>query len=609
VFLESQDGKIMADKFDPYSEWLGIKETQRPLTNYQLLGLLPYESRVDVIEENARKQQARLAVVSKGDQAMLAKRVAFEVESAKTCLLNSATKAAYDDGLRPREATAAKDESAKPAKTLIIESQVEKHPLKGRDPGRLPAAHALSGRATRAISTLTVDSQPSLPRPPVANFADQKATAKVAISRETAPPRRGPPASARPPAAPIVDSSAGFRPTAVSSSIRPADSVKKPRSHSKTRDASRRNSRRAWLTAAAAGGCVMAVAVMLMAQRPPADEKKAVPRAAQQKGAYAFVPTSSVPAKPVATAPPQPNSGQSPTAARPAMLPPDSTRQPDTKPTQSPDVPGNVPKRNSDRPHAGPARDGAANNRIAPVPHNQMIRPISIRLASGAALTESMLSIPTGWQQSLFPQGIAPFVDTYPNDAVRGVFTLKKGLLHGWAATLYDNGRLQTLALYKDARLHGPLRQWSKNGERILYADYKCGRKDGLLCFFQKGKPRLIQEWTTGRVQSESLVKWKQGSPYALPKAQFTENDIAESSRASEELDELEEMLRQDETQLKQKLVKLYEKTHARTKQKRASQGAAGKQAAQRNRIPADNAPRAAESEAFWRGALRNAGF
>jgi hypothetical protein len=112
------------------------------------------------------------------------------------------------------------------------------------------------------------------------------------------------------------------------------------------------------------------------------------------------------------------------------MFPRDSTRPLDSKPAKSPDVAGNVPKRNSE----------------PPVQETRMNRPLSIRLASGAALTESMLSIPAGWQQSLFPAGIAPFVDTYPNDTVRGVFTLKKSRLHGWAATLYENGRLQTLA-------------------------------------------------------------------------------------------------------------------------------------------------------------------
>lgn len=96
----------MDSEFDPYAAWLGIEDKQRPLTNYQLLGLAPFELQAEVIEDHAQQQHAKLIPFSKGEHALMAKRLAFEIESAKTCLLNPATRAAYDAALRGREGTA-----------------------------------------------------------------------------------------------------------------------------------------------------------------------------------------------------------------------------------------------------------------------------------------------------------------------------------------------------------------------------------------------------------------------------------------------------------------------------------------------------------------------
>lgn len=50
----------MDHALDPYSDWLGIKDKQRPLTNYQLLGLPCLESQTEQIESHAQQQLAKL---------------------------------------------------------------------------------------------------------------------------------------------------------------------------------------------------------------------------------------------------------------------------------------------------------------------------------------------------------------------------------------------------------------------------------------------------------------------------------------------------------------------------------------------------------------------
>jgi hypothetical protein len=108
----------MAEKLDPYAAWLGIQDAHRPVTNYQLLGLTPFESNHDAIENGAQQQLAKLAAFLKGENARLAKRIAFEIESARTCLLNPATKAAYDSTLGAREHPG---KAKQPARTVAVQ--------------------------------------------------------------------------------------------------------------------------------------------------------------------------------------------------------------------------------------------------------------------------------------------------------------------------------------------------------------------------------------------------------------------------------------------------------------------------------------------------------
>ena len=46
--------------FDPYHDWLGIVETQRPLNLYQLIGVNPAEKDLKVIENAINARLVRL---------------------------------------------------------------------------------------------------------------------------------------------------------------------------------------------------------------------------------------------------------------------------------------------------------------------------------------------------------------------------------------------------------------------------------------------------------------------------------------------------------------------------------------------------------------------
>ncbi len=59
----------MASAFDPYLQWLGIRDPQRPPNHYRLLGLELFENDVNVIAMSADRQMAHLRNFKTGPDA------------------------------------------------------------------------------------------------------------------------------------------------------------------------------------------------------------------------------------------------------------------------------------------------------------------------------------------------------------------------------------------------------------------------------------------------------------------------------------------------------------------------------------------------------------
>jgi serine/threonine protein kinase len=92
----------MAEAFDPYYTWLGIPPDQRPLHQYRLLGLRPFEENPEVIENAANQRMAHLRTFQIGRHGAQSQQLLNEVAAARVCLLNRDKKAAYDAQLRAR---------------------------------------------------------------------------------------------------------------------------------------------------------------------------------------------------------------------------------------------------------------------------------------------------------------------------------------------------------------------------------------------------------------------------------------------------------------------------------------------------------------------------
>lgn len=91
--------------FDPYHIWLAIPPDQRPPDLYQLLGLQPFESDVNVITNAVDQRMRHVKSFATGPHGNLSQQILNELGQAKVHLINPQLRAAYDARLRaPRSA-------------------------------------------------------------------------------------------------------------------------------------------------------------------------------------------------------------------------------------------------------------------------------------------------------------------------------------------------------------------------------------------------------------------------------------------------------------------------------------------------------------------------
>jgi WD40 repeat protein len=88
--------------FDPYDCWLGIPADRRPPTHYDLLGLAPFESDPEVIEQAALRRMSRVRQHQIGPYSDQSQEVLAELARARLILMDRDRRAEYDANLRAR---------------------------------------------------------------------------------------------------------------------------------------------------------------------------------------------------------------------------------------------------------------------------------------------------------------------------------------------------------------------------------------------------------------------------------------------------------------------------------------------------------------------------
>ncbi|MGD9125828.1 MAG: general secretion pathway protein GspE [Planctomycetia bacterium] len=81
---------------DVYRDWLGIKETNRPLTHYQLLRLKKFEDNTAKIRTHYRKMNTHVRKYSTGEFSSASQTLLNELAQAMLCLTDAQRKREYD---------------------------------------------------------------------------------------------------------------------------------------------------------------------------------------------------------------------------------------------------------------------------------------------------------------------------------------------------------------------------------------------------------------------------------------------------------------------------------------------------------------------------------
>jgi hypothetical protein len=88
--------------FDPYHKWLGILPHEHPVNHYRLLGIAPFESNADVIDNATELRLSYLRTMRIGAYALYSEQLIGEVERARDVLLDPTKRIQYEQLLRER---------------------------------------------------------------------------------------------------------------------------------------------------------------------------------------------------------------------------------------------------------------------------------------------------------------------------------------------------------------------------------------------------------------------------------------------------------------------------------------------------------------------------
>ncbi|MBN2292835.1 MAG: hypothetical protein JXM70_10440 [Pirellulales bacterium] len=86
----------MTKELDVYREWLGIKETARPLDHYQILRLKRFEDDTNKIRDHYQKMNEHVRKFALGEHAVRSQELLNELAKAMLCLTDQQRKREYD---------------------------------------------------------------------------------------------------------------------------------------------------------------------------------------------------------------------------------------------------------------------------------------------------------------------------------------------------------------------------------------------------------------------------------------------------------------------------------------------------------------------------------
>jgi hypothetical protein len=584
----------MAEAFDPYYRWLGIPPQDQPANHYRLLGINRFEPDLDVIRDAAEQRMSHVRTNQLGKYSEVSQKILNELAAAKACLLDQQRKAAYDAQLS-QAATADKAESAKkaagpPALPQIVPSSEQ--PTARQMPrwllptvvGAIALAAVVAGAAFMLMGS-------SGGKGKVAG--GPKDAAGIKGGSEKSGKTDGPNGTTKPATSVSVDvdrdtvsedescvlviNSGRYEGDDTATLAASIGEVKPdPKTHRWTWSYEPKDgpsSEVVTITAKDGNGTKRKATFKLEIRNVLPDiwaDNTSVPvdksSGASNDGKYIHKGNGKVTIKASFGRVTQDDDARTwhwwyaPSR--------DLDRLPATVQITADD--GHGTNAATFKLEAEPAKQLTPTSWSVP---KMRLPEDGIALPHGTMrVTQDMLEAPRDWRQQLFPDllregGIAYVVNHsnattraylyYPDvPPVRSIYACRRdGTLDGQAAAFDDNGQLSILAKYFNGKRTGTLRLWGPGHVPLYFGQFQHnnGPRDGLVCFFQNGALRLIQQYRSGEAQ-EYWVRWTQHGPSAVERPALSEEERREMDQAIEELKQLELKTKLNEGDLKREM-------------------------------------------------------
>lgn len=142
-------------------EWLGIPAAEQPPDHYRLLGVVRFESNVDVIRESARLRIEEIRQFPYDAQAEDPRPLMNRVLAARECLLNPETRYSYETRLRAELALSSlsppsADPAASPVPAPLDADRAAVHPVSILDRRAYAKVKHSQPQSTRAVAPIPV---------------------------------------------------------------------------------------------------------------------------------------------------------------------------------------------------------------------------------------------------------------------------------------------------------------------------------------------------------------------------------------------------------------------------------------------------------------------
>lgn len=149
--------------FDPLYVWLGIPPEEQPPDHYRLLGIKRFEIDLEVIAHAADRQMAHVKTFQSGKHGADSQKILNLLSAARKCLLNADQKRTYDDSLQQSMVVAP---PATPPMAIPLPPSAMPFGQPGPFPGQYPMAIPASYPPMPVAAADPMFAPPAMARPP-----------------------------------------------------------------------------------------------------------------------------------------------------------------------------------------------------------------------------------------------------------------------------------------------------------------------------------------------------------------------------------------------------------------------------------------------------------